>query len=122
MKRVLTLGLLAGLATGLLAASGSALAGGGHSHSRVFLGFNFGFPVYAPWYPAYYYPGPYYYPPSPVYVSPPAPTQYVERSEVAAEQAPAPATWYFCREANAYYPYVKQCPGGWQRVPAQPSN
>jgi hypothetical protein len=57
-----------------------------------------------------------------VYVSPPQATQYVERSEAAAEQAPAPATWYFCREANAYYPYVKQCPGGWQRVPAQPSN
>ena len=117
MKRVLTLGLLAGL---LAAASGPALAGGGHGHvhSRVVLGFNFGYPVYAPWYPPAYY----YYPPAPVYVSPPAPTQYVERGDVAPEQAPPPATWYFCRDSNAYYPYVKQCPGGWQRVPAQPSN
>jgi len=113
MKRVLILLILA-------VASGSALAGGWHGHSRVIVGFNFGYPVYAPY---YYYPPPayYYYPPA-VY-APPTPTTYVERSDVA-EQAPAqpPATWYFCREANGYYPYVKQCPGGWQRVPAQPSN
>ena len=117
MKRVLTLGLLAGL---LAVASGSALAGGGHVHSRVVLGFNFGYPVYAPWYyapPAYYY-----YPPAPVYMSPPAPTQYVERSDAVEQAPPPPSMWYFCRESNAYYPYVKQCPGGWQRVPAQPSN
>ena len=117
MKRALTLGLLAGL---LALASGAALAGGGHGHSRFVLGFNFGVPVYSPW---YYYPPPYYYyPPAPVYYSPPAPTQYVERNDAAPEQAPPPATWYFCRDSNAYYPYVKQCPGGWQRVPAQPSN
>jgi hypothetical protein len=117
MRRVLILGVLAAL----FAASGAALAGGrhGHSHGRVVLGFNFGFPLYAPW---YHYPAPvYYYPPTPVYVSPPAPTQYVERNDVA-EQAPSPGMWYFCRESNTYYPYVKQCPGGWQRVPAQPSN
>ncbi|HEY7240402.1 MAG TPA: hypothetical protein VH600_14605 [Burkholderiales bacterium] len=112
MKRVLILLLLA-------VASSPALAW--HGHSRVIVGFNFGVPVYAPW---YYYPPPaYYYPPA-VY-APPTPTTYVERSEVA-EQAPAPAqgpgTWYFCRESNAYYPYVKTCPGGWARVPAQPQN
>ncbi len=115
MKRVLILLILA-------VASGSAVAGGwhGHGHSRVVVGFNFGYPVgwYAPW---YYAPPAYYYPPA-VY-APPTPTTYVERSDVA-EEAPAqpPATWYFCREANGYYPYVKQCPGGWMRVPAQPPN
>ncbi|MFL6571404.1 MAG: hypothetical protein ACJ8G4_06610 [Burkholderiales bacterium] len=112
MKRVPILLLLA-------FASAPALAGGWHGHSRVIVGFNFGYPVYAPW---YYYPPPaYYYPPA-VY-APPAPTTYVERSDVA-EEAPAqpPATWYFCRESNGYYPYVKQCPGGWMRVPAQPPN
>ena len=114
MKRVLILLLLA-------VASGSAFAGGWHG--RTVIGFNFGYPVgwYAPW---YYYPPPaYYYPPA-VY-APAAPTTYVERSDVA-EQAPAPAqgpgTWYYCREANGYYPYVKSCPGGWARVPAQPPN
>ena len=24
--------------------------------------------------------------------------------------------WYYCREADKYYPYVKQCPGGWMKV------
>jgi hypothetical protein len=108
MKRVILLLILA-------IASGSALAHGRHG-SRVFLGFNFGFPLY----PAYYYPPPvYYYPAAPVYVQPPAPPQYVERSDVVPE---GPGTWYFCRESSTYYPYVKQCPGGWTRVPAQPSN
>jgi hypothetical protein len=112
MKRVILLLILA-------VASGSALAHGrGHGHSRVFLGFNFGFPIgfYQPW---YYAPPPVYYPAAPVYVQPPAPPVYVERSDVVPE---GPGTWYFCRESNTYYPYVKQCPGGWTRVPAQPSN
>ena len=106
MKRVLILVLLA-------VASAPAFAGGWHGHSRVIVGFNFGVPVYAPW---------YYYPPA-VY-APPTPTTYVERSDVAEQAPPAqpPATWYFCRESNAYYPYVKTCPGGWARVPAQPPN
>ena len=37
--------------------------------------------------------------------------------------APAPAVqqyWYFCPAANAYYPYVAACPGGWMPVPASP--
>ena len=95
-------------------ASGSALAHGGKA--RVHLGFHFGVPLHS-W---HWYPGPaYYYPPAPVYVSPPAPPVYVERSDVVPE---GPGTWYFCRESNSYYPYVKQCPGGWTRVPARPSN
>jgi hypothetical protein len=111
MKRVIALLVLATL-------SGAALAHGGRA--RVTLGFHFGYPVgfYHPWYPAYYYPGPYYYP-APVVVQQPAPPVYVERSDSVPE---GPGTWYFCREANGYYPYVKQCPGGWTRVPAQPSN
>jgi len=111
MKRLLVLLVLAAL-------SSSAFA---HGRSRVFVGFNFGFPgYYHPWYPAYYYPPPvYYYPAAPVYVQPPAPPVYVERSDTIPE---GPGTWYFCREANGYYPYVKQCPGGWMRVPAQPQN
>lgn len=46
----------------------------------------------------------------------PAPV-YVERSPPA--EPPAPVWWYWCAEAKAYYPYVKECPGGWQRVPPQ---
>jgi|SRR5580765_8324912 hypothetical protein len=37
--------------------------------------------------------------------------------------APMPADpyWYYCRAANAYYPYVQSCPGGWERyLPGTP--
>ena len=109
MKRVIALLVLATLST-------SALAW--HRGPRVSFGVHFGVPVGYPWYPAYYYPGPYYYP-APVVVQQPSPPVYVERSDSVPEGA---GTWYFCRESNGYYPYVKQCPGGWTRVPAQPSN
>jgi hypothetical protein len=45
-----------------------------------------------------------------------APT-YVERSPPA--EPAAQVWWYWCAEARAYYPYVKECPGGWQRVAPQ---
>jgi hypothetical protein len=88
-----------------------------HGRGRVSLGFHFGVPLgwYQPW---YYAPPPvYYYPPAPVVVRPPEPTVFVERGDVVPEGS---ASWYFCRESNGYYPYVKQCPGGWERVPARP--
>ena len=112
MKRVILVLVLATL-------SGSAFAHGGrHGGPRVSFGLHFGVPLfYHPW---HYYPAPvYYYPPAPVVLQPPAPPVYIERSDVVPEGT---ASWYFCRESNSYYPYVKQCPGGWQRVPAQPGN
>jgi hypothetical protein len=54
---------------------------------------------------AFFYPSPYFYYPPPVYYDPPAP--------VYIEQQPY---WYYCPEAAAYYPYVNECPGGWQPV------
>jgi hypothetical protein len=84
-----------------------------HGGSRLVLGFNFGVPAY---YPSYYYPAPVYYT-APVVVQQ-APTTYVER----ADPAPAPAAnyWHYCAQSRAYYPYVKECPGGWQRVSPTP--
>jgi hypothetical protein len=98
--------------------SGAHFAGGGHFVSRghfvpggrffgprhvaVFLGV--GIPFYA-YYPP---PLPYYYDYAPGYYPPPA---------AIPEQ---PGYWYFCRSANAYYPYVQQCPEGWQPVVPQP--
>ena len=29
---------------------------------------------------------------------------------------PPPHYWYYCDAAQAYYPYVQQCPGGWRQV------
>ena len=82
-------------------------------------------PYWGPWYyppPPYYYP-PYYYPP--VVVERAAPPVYVEQQPAAAPAAPAPAPqensyWYYCGAAKGYYPYVKECPGGWQKVLPQP--
>jgi hypothetical protein len=113
-------------------ASGAAMAQHrGHGGARF--GFYFGAPMYAPYYPSYYapyYPPSYYYPPAPiVYTAPPV---YVEQSPVQAAPAPAPAQpqaqaqpqgeWFYCAASKAYYPYVSECPAGWQRVPAQPAS
>lgn len=53
---------------------------------------------------------------------PQPPVVYVQPAPVyAPDIAPvAQQYWYFCRAANAYYPYVASCPGGWQAVPATP--
>ena len=52
-------------------------------------------------------------------VVPSSPPTYIERDD-AEREAPASAYWYYCAESKAYYPYVKHCPGGWQRVAPQP--
>jgi hypothetical protein len=107
LKRTLALLLVLGAA---LAASGPVLA---HQFGpRTHFGFVFGGPVY--------YPAPYYYPPAyyhaPAVVVPRVPQTYIEKGDATPNDY-----WYYCAEAKAYYPYVKQCPGGWQRVtPRQP--
>lgn len=60
-----------------------------HGHSRVFVGGSF-----VSWPRPYYWPG-YVYAPAAVPVM-----QY----------------WYYCAAAAAYYPYVQNCPGGWELV------
>lgn len=115
----------------LAAASSSAWADRGrHGHFSVYVGPIWGPPLYAP-YP-YYYPYPPYYPP--IIIERPVPQVYVEQATAPAMPPPAPAAaapsapvaaapsgyWYFCAAANGYYPYVKECPGGWQKVLPQP--
>jgi hypothetical protein len=111
------LGLVA-LSTALVAAP-DAFAGGRHHHghgARLSLGFHFGAPLY--WHP---WPSYYYYP-APVYVAPPvvqaAPPVYVERHDNPTTDING--WWYYCTSAKGYYPYVKECPGGWQKVPPAP--
>ncbi len=102
----------------------------GHHGPRTHFGVGvyFGGPVFSPWYyaPAYaYYPRPIYYP-APVVIAPQSPPVYIEQGTAA----PAPTTgavteeshswWYYCGESQTYYPYVKTCPGGWQRVSPTP--
>lgn len=110
------------MAAGLLAADVASAHGFRHSRARV--GIYFGAPVVvAPW---YYSPWPrYYYPPyAPAVVVPaPQPPVYVEQPQSA--EAPPPASqadnyWYYCRDTQAYYPYVDRCASPWQRVVPQP--
>jgi len=98
--------------------------GGGFRGGGVGVGIALGVPLYGlgyysdPYYsyPAYAYPGTDYAYPGPA-MAPSAP--YVQQGYPQA--APVPQQdWYYCPNSNAYYPYVRECPGGWQRVPAQP--
>jgi hypothetical protein len=76
----------------------------------------------SPWYyPSYYYPySPYYYPYyAPTVEVPAEPSVYIERSQSGSSSTPS-GVWYYCADSKAYYPYVKECPGGWQTVPAEP--
>jgi len=109
----------------------------------VFFSFGVPWPGYW-WGPSYYYGAPYYYG-SPYYYGYGAPVyyddyyapaartspQYVERSDVEAapppqqqqqqQQQPQQTWWYWCQSSEKYWPYVKECTGGFQRVPAQPT-
>jgi hypothetical protein len=101
----------------------SALAHG-YGRARVGVGFYFGVPL-GGWgygYPGYGYP---YYPPYyssyPVY-APSQPATYIQQDvQPAPAASPQQGYWYYCSDAQAYYPYVKECPGGWQRVSPQPA-
>jgi hypothetical protein len=116
---------LAVLICGTLATE-SAFAQWRHGGPRVgvyigapVIGFGFGYHAFYP--PPYYYP-PYYYPPyqpAPVVIQQ-QPTTYVEQAAPPAAQSPASGYWYYCADSRAYYPYVKECPAGWQRVAPQP--
>lgn len=100
-----------------------------HARPRVFVGYGaplwWGPPVYGYWYgwgAAY---GPWGWGPpavvrerviereAPVYVE----REPAESAPVADEAEVRPATWYFCRSENAYYPDVERCPEAWIPVP-----
>ena len=119
MKTTKTVLALAAILAGLFVTE-SAFA---WHRARVGVGLYFGVPI-----GGYYYAPPYYYPPYPYYppatvVVPAQPQTYIEQG--APQAAPAPQAqgfWYYCNDSRAYYPYVKDCPGGWQRVSPQPQN
>ena len=86
------------------------------AHSRVFFGFNLGVPLYPP---AYYYPPPVYYAP-PVVVAPAHQPVYIEQAQ-PQNSAEGDNWWYYCPDSRTYYPYVRDCRSGWQRVPPRPA-
>ncbi len=134
--------VLAAFATRLtLFATSTPAEAHGRIRGGVFL--NFGVPWPGYWAPRYYYPPPsyyyyddYYVPPSRVIVERRAQPEYIEKSDIegtaasaadpATSAAPAPSQvkptnwWYWCESSKKYYPYVKECTGGFERVPPQP--
>jgi len=71
------------------------------------LGYPYGYPYYA-----YPYANPYAYPYS-AYPSAQLPTP----------SEPQQSYWYYCQNPQGYYPYVRDCPGGWtQVVPTPPQS
>lgn len=105
--RFLALALLVGLAG--ITASEPAEA---HRRARVGVGFYYGGPFWHPW---WYAPPPYYYYPAPVVTVPAEPTTYIEQGRDNT------GWWYYCESSRGYYPYVKECPTGWERVPPAPA-
>ncbi len=71
-------------------------------------------PVLGPWWGPVY--RPYYYEP-PIVVQQAPVYQYDQQTPQTQEPQ---YYWYFCPDAKAYYPYVKNCPGGWLKVVPTP--
>ena len=65
---------------------------------------------------------PYY--PNVIAAQPSAPVYVEKGSEAASPSAQSSNYWYYCPNPQGYYPYVKECQGGWMTVvpqsPAQP--
>ena len=85
-----------------------------------------GYPYYYqtyPYYPAY---DPYWYGYDPAYNTSPGVIYHEpeyepdQDDESTGDSANGSGYWYFCRKSNAYYPYVRKCAGGWEKVPALP--
>lgn len=93
----------------LLIGTGSAIAHGVRGNVGLYIG-----PGWGPW----WYPSPMYYP-APVVVRSEPPPVYIERGDGEPEAA-AQSYWYYCKSGKGYYPYVKECPEGWQKVLPQP--
>lgn len=121
LARIITATMVALLVSTMAVSSADARGGhggrGGHG-PRVGIGLwvgpgwwpGWGWPYY---YPSYYYP---YYPPERTIVIQQPPEAY-EQEAPQTEQA---IYWYFCKDPQGYYPYVKQCPNGWMKVVPTP--
>ncbi len=89
-------------------ADGRGRHSGGHG-SRVGVGVWLG----PGWWGPYFYPSfyPYYQPEQRIVIE--QPEMYMQPEPLASEQQ---RYWYYCKEPQGYYPYVKQCPSGWMKV------
>jgi hypothetical protein len=83
---------------------------GGHPH-RPHVGVFVGGAVFGT---GYYWPPAYYYPPG--FMDPYGTPEYIEQGGAAPASPKFLGYWYYCASSNSYYPYVQQCPEGWQQV------
>ena len=134
MKRIVAVVVMVGLfliAAAPADARGGRGGGGGHGHggrggfhgqrfhghhgfrSSVVIGTGVWLgPYWGPYWGPYGYPP--YYPYEPVVVE--------SQPQTFIQQSPAQSYWYYCEDAKAYYPYVRECPAGWLTVvPQAPS-
>ncbi|MBV8633601.1 MAG: hypothetical protein JO002_03860 [Burkholderiaceae bacterium] len=81
----------------------------GHHHGYGFYG-------WWPWYWPWTYGMPYYG--TSFLVE--APVTYVEMAPSDSGAVQPATSWYYCKNPEGYFPYVKTCPSGWQEVPIQP--
>lgn len=54
--------------------------------------------------------------PPPTVIAPAQQPVYIERGDEQAAPQRDPGHSYYCHNPDGYYPYVKQCPGGWEKV------
>ena len=109
--------------------------GGYYGHAYYGRGYGYGWGAsiglgFAPyWGAGYYAPGyygsPYY---SPIVIEQAGPQVYIEQNPVPIQPVPTAGPtptlqsgyWYYCRASKGYYPYVKDCRVGWERVSPLP--
>ena len=103
---------VAGLAQAQPGWHGGFHGGHGHFHGHSHVGFWVGAPLwygYGPgWYGDPWYGYPYPYGRTLIVQPPPV---YVEQGGVPTAQM-----WYYCRNPQGYYPYVKNCSTAWRAV------
>lgn len=78
----------------------------------------YGYRSYSYGYADPFYNAPFYnYPP--VVLVPSRPPVYIQREQAQPVQ-PQTNYWHYCQNPEGYYPYVRNCPGGWLQVAPQP--
>lgn len=89
---------------------------GGHGYS------GFGFYFGAPFFPSPFYRYPYqtpYYPPA-IITIPARPPVYIQQPPPPVIEQYSAGYWYYCYNPAGYYPYIRECPSGWQQVEPTP--
>lgn len=99
--------------------------GGGHFGGYHGLDIHFGYGLGLGYDLGYYgYGLPHYYPYPPVVTVPASPVVASPPTHIQHNVSSAPQSqssyWYYCRNPEGYYPYVRECSGDWEKISPQP--